>query len=67
MFLPSTIDIWRLVPWQGPYIIHKQLPFLVCSVGQRSEPGEGHAGEKPSIINRVLVSRRKEKKKKKQK
>lgn len=27
-------------------------------MGQRSEPGEGHAGEKPSIINRVLVSKR---------
>lgn len=52
---PSTVDVWRLMPWQRPYIIHEQLPFLVCSAGQRSEPGEGHAGEKPSIINRVLV------------
>ena len=59
MFLPSTVDVWRLMPWQRPYIIHEQLPFLVCSAGQRSEPGEGHAGEKPSIINRVLVSKRK--------
>lgn len=30
-------------------------------MGQRSEPGEGHAGEKPRIINRVLVSKRKKK------
>lgn len=32
-------------------------------MGQRSEPGEGHGGEKPSIINRVLVSKRIGKKK----